>query len=203
MSSFYSLKYALFLEHHLGFNAHMTMTSRCGFVSIAIASAALLANATAAAAQHGATNGEWRSYGGDNGSTKYSPLDQIDADNFSHLEIAWRAETPDARLDLEAIVREQERRGRRGESPSANAAYGVSIRLFKATPLMVDGLLYVSTPLSQAAAFDAGTGEMRWVHDPETISTDRPPAGPTHVGLPTGATETWPESIGARPTGIS
>ena len=42
-----------------------------------------------AAAQQGATNGEWRSYGGDLGSTKYSPLAAIDATNFSKLEIAW------------------------------------------------------------------------------------------------------------------
>ena len=41
-------------------------------------------------AQQGAANGEWRSYGGDLGSTKYAPLAQIDADNFNDLEIAWR-----------------------------------------------------------------------------------------------------------------
>ena len=40
-----------------------------------------------AVAQYGARNGEWRSYGGDAGSTKYSPLDQIDAANFEDLEI--------------------------------------------------------------------------------------------------------------------
>ena len=134
-------------------------------VSIAIASAGLLATATPAPAQHGAIGGEWRS---DNGSTKYSPLDQIDADNFSRLEIAWRTPTPDARLDLEAITRELERRGRLGEGPPGGSdAYSVSLRLFKATPLMVDGLLFVSTPLNLAAAYDAGTGETRWVHDPE------------------------------------
>ena len=42
-------------------------------------------------AQQGApANGEWPTYGGDLGSTKYSPLDQIDTTNFSDLEIAWR-----------------------------------------------------------------------------------------------------------------
>ena len=44
-------------------------------------------------AQHGATNGEWRYYGGDAGTTKYSPLDQINADNFKTLEVAWRFKT--------------------------------------------------------------------------------------------------------------
>ena len=133
------------------------MTFRFGFVSVVIAFGSLFATSAPAPAQYGATDGEWRSYGGDNGSTKYSPLDQIDAGNFSSLEIAWRAPTPDARLDFDAIAREQERRGRVGEAPpGGNADYGLSLRLFKATPLMVDGLLFVSTPLSQAAAFDAG-----------------------------------------------
>ncbi|MEO2197258.1 MAG: PQQ-binding-like beta-propeller repeat protein [bacterium] len=138
--------------------------------------AALLTIAAPAGAQYGATDGEWRSYAGDNGSTKYSPLDQIDADNFSRLEIAWRVPTPDARLDLEAITEELARRGRLGEVPAGgNPDYGVSLRLFKATPLMVGGLVFVPTPLSLGAAYDAGTGEERWVHDPESY-LDGPPA---------------------------
>ena len=54
-------------------------------------------------AQYGATDGEWRSYGGDLGSTKYSPLDQIDAGNFSDLRPAWRWQSADGLLDLDAI----------------------------------------------------------------------------------------------------
>src|SRR5262245_33820996 len=42
----------------------------------------LLTAAAAPQAQHGAANGEWRSYGGDLGHTRYAPLDQIDARNF-------------------------------------------------------------------------------------------------------------------------
>ena len=50
-------------------------------------------------AQQGApTNGEWPTYGGDLGSTKYSPLDQIDATNFGDLEIAWRWQSADAAM---------------------------------------------------------------------------------------------------------
>ena len=59
-------------------------------------------------AQYGATHGEWRSYGGDNGGTKYSPLDQIDATNFDDLRVAWRWESADGSLDLDAL-REQRR----------------------------------------------------------------------------------------------
>ena len=36
-------------------------------------------------------NGEWQSYTGDARGTRYSPLDQINADNFSDLEVAWTA----------------------------------------------------------------------------------------------------------------
>ena len=45
---------------------------------------------------YGTENGEWRSYGGNIASQKYSPLDQIDAGNFSDLEIAWRWRRPTA-----------------------------------------------------------------------------------------------------------
>ena len=104
-------------------------------------------------AQHGATNGEWRSYGGDLGSTKYSPLDQIDRTNFGDLEIAWRWQSVDGTLDLEAL---------RQTRPE------IGIRSLKATPLMIGGVLYISTPLHQAAAIDARTGETLWVYDPKS-----------------------------------
>ena len=45
--------------------------------------------------QQGAQNGEWRSYGGDAGSTKYSPLDAIDETNVQNLEVVWRWESVD------------------------------------------------------------------------------------------------------------
>ena len=103
-------------------------------------------------AQYGAENGEWRSYGGDLGGTKYSPLDQIDATNFSDLRLAWRWKSADGSLDLE---------GPRETSPR------IGIGMFQATPLMVGGTLYLSTALQQVAAVDAASGETIWVHDPE------------------------------------
>ena len=53
----------------------------------------LLCVAMPARAQSGAKNGEWRTYGGDLASTRYSPLDQINADNFNKLAVAWRFKT--------------------------------------------------------------------------------------------------------------
>ena len=52
--------------------------------------ACLLAIIPFARSQSGARNGEWRTYGGDLGNTRYAPLDQINASNFNKLEVAWR-----------------------------------------------------------------------------------------------------------------
>ena len=113
---------------------------------------AVLVSPAPSLAQYGATNGEWRSYGGDLGSTKYSPLDQIDATNFRDLRLAWRWQSADGALDLEAIRQQVPR---------------VQFRMFQATPLMVEGVLYLSTAMHQVAAVDAATGDTLWVHDPE------------------------------------
>ena len=65
------------------------------------------------AAQTGAKNGEWRSYAAEPGSTKYSPLDQINRDNVKNLRIAWRFKTdnlgprPDFNMQSVADRREQ------------------------------------------------------------------------------------------------
>ena len=133
-------------------------------------------------AQHGAQDGEWRSYGGDVGSTKYSSLDQINEDNFDDLEIAWRWVTvdrflskttadggewwADAALIFDELLEEDPDRWRAGLHPSP-------LRL-RATPLMVDGLLYVVTPLSVGAAIDAETGETIWIHNPKSYETGTP-----------------------------
>ena len=125
-----------------------------------------------AAAQHGApATGEWPTYGGDLGSTKYSPLDQIDGENFGDLEIAWRwrsadgflsVTTPgggewytDSRLIFDHLNRLNPGRWRDGLPPT--------ITNFKATPLMVGGRLFINMPTSVAAAIDARTGETLWV----------------------------------------
>ena len=115
-----------------------------------------------ALAQYGATNGEWRTYAGDHGSTKYSPLEQIDATNFDDLQVAWRWQSADGALDLESLREEQS---------------GVSIQGLQVTPLMIEGRLYLSTAMYQTAAIDAGTGETLWVYDPEVYLGGSPTHG--------------------------
>jgi quinoprotein glucose dehydrogenase len=128
-------------------------------------------------AQYGARDGEWRSYAGDHGSTKYAPLDQIDADNFSDLRIAWRWRSVDGTVDLETL--------RQDDSP-------VSILGMQATPLMINGVIYLSTAMYQVAALDAGTGETLWVHDPEVYLGGRPTHGYGSRGI-----EYWSDETGA------
>ena len=89
--------------------------------------------------QAGTKNGEWRTYGGDLGSTRYAPLDQINANNFKNLQIAWRFKT--------------EILGRR---PDFN---------LEATPLMINGVLYTTAGSRRdAVAIDAATGELLWMY---------------------------------------
>ena len=97
---------------------------------------------------------EWPSYASDQASSKYSPLDQIGGDNFDQLEVAWTWRSPD-----EAIT---------------EANPNLSTWVWEATPLMVGGVLYVSTSMSQVAAIDAATGETQWLYDPETWKNGTP-----------------------------
>ena len=90
-------------------------------------------------AQTGAAGGEWRTYGGDLGNTRYSPLDQINATNFNHLQIVWSFKT-----------------GNFGPEPEYR---------FESTPLMANGVLYTTAGSRRAVvALDAETGELLWMH---------------------------------------
>lgn len=114
----------------------------------------------AAMAQHGAVNGEWRSYGGDSGHTKYSPLNQINADNVQQLQVAWTWTSVDEEIrQNNQVIRE------RGSFRSY--AYEV-------TPLMVNGVLYTTTSLGQIAAIDPASGETLWSFDPVLYVDGRP-----------------------------
>ncbi len=105
-------------------------------------------------AQLGAKDGEWRSYGGDLGSTRYAPLNQITADNFNKLEVAWRFKT-----DFLGPRKEYQ---------------------LEATPLMVKGVLYTTAGTRRdAIALDAATGELIWSHSED--EGDRGRAAPRQL----------------------
>ena len=80
--------------------------------------AALIVASALVSGQTGVTNGEWPHWGADLGSTKYSPLDQINRDNVKNLRVAWRWKSDNF-----------------GPRPQNN---------MEATPLMVGGVLYTT-----------------------------------------------------------
>ena len=110
-------------------------TSRVVFIAVAGCISAVMTLRS----QTGALNGEWRSYGGDTGHTRYSPLSQIDATNFNNLVVGWRFKTDHL-----------------GPRPEF---------MFESTPLMVNGVLYSTAGSRRAVvALDPETGEELWMH---------------------------------------
>ncbi len=100
--------------------------------------AIILCLASAVCAQQPSTkNGEWPYYTADLNGTKYSPLDQINASNFSQLEVAWRFKTDNF-----------------GTRPEYK---------LEGTPVMVRGVLYTTAGTRRSVvALDGKTGEVIW-----------------------------------------
>jgi quinoprotein glucose dehydrogenase len=101
-----------------------------------------------------AADADWPHYGGDLGSTKYSSLDQITAQNANNLEIAWTWDSVD-----NATVAENRR-----ATPAG----------WKATPIVIDGVMYVPTSLGRIVALDPVSGEEKWLFDTEVVGSGRP-----------------------------
>jgi glucose dehydrogenase len=87
---------------------------------------------------------DWPHAGRDAGGTRYAPIAQIDRGNVSRLEVAWTFDTGDVSDGKDL--------------PTRSA--------FEATPVVIDGVLYVPSPFSRLFALDADTGESLWVFDP-------------------------------------
>jgi len=104
-----------------------------------VALSALQLTITAQSGQPSTTKGEWPYYTADVKGSRYSPLDQINASNFSKLEVAWRFKTDNF-----------------GPFPEFK---------LEGTPLMVNGVLYTTAGTRRAVvALDARTGEQIWAH---------------------------------------
>lgn len=93
--------------------------------------------ATSAAAQSPTTI-EWGAYGRTAAGDRYSPASQINRDNVKSLAPAWDYRTG----EIDATTRRPAK--------------------LEVTPLMVDGTLYISTPLGKVVALDPLTGKERW-----------------------------------------
>lgn len=129
---------------------------------LAVAAAGVVCGAIVAAQSPAAV--EWRYYGGDAGSRKYSAAAQVTAENVSRLAVAWQwASTDNAVVEANPTAR-----------PGA----------YQDTPLMANGVVYTVTSLGQIAALDPATGRARWTFDPGSWKTGRPGnLGFVHRGL--------------------
>ena len=118
--------------------------------------------AAAQSKNNSAADTGWPTYSDDPGGTRYSPAKQIDRSNVSQLKVAWTFRTGalphDEELDHKAA--------------------------FEATPILVDGKLYLSTPYDHVIALNPVTGEKLWEYDPK-------------LELPYGASEVTSRGVAA------
>jgi quinoprotein glucose dehydrogenase len=98
---------------------------------------------------------DWPVYGGDPGGTKFSTLTDINHDTVARLTVAWEWSTREK-------AREQ---------------FGTRPGNFQATPLMIENVLYLSTPYNRVVALDAETGAELWSYDPKAYEDGQPPNG--------------------------
>jgi quinoprotein glucose dehydrogenase len=84
--------------------------------------------------------GDWAITGSDPGNSRYSALDQINRDNVARLDVAWTYRT--------------------GDAPAGGHSQ------IQATPIVVDGVLYTTTPALAVVALRADSGTLIWRFDP-------------------------------------
>jgi quinoprotein glucose dehydrogenase len=119
---------------------------------VVFAFAAAVATVAAAAQQ---PSGDWPVYAADQAASHYSPLGLINRGNVRDLVPLW-----DWKPNEDVMP-----------------AFGTRPGNFQNTPLMIDGVLYVSTPYNRVAALDAGTGKELWTFDPKAYEDGQPPNG--------------------------
>ena len=94
------------------------------------------------AADSGPAGSGWPAYGGDAGGTRYSRLKQVTPENVGNLKTVWTYHTgalqPETALNQKAA--------------------------FEATPILVEGTLYLTTPFNQVIALDPGSGAEKWTY---------------------------------------
>lgn len=102
-----------------------------------------------------AEKGEWPVYGYDSGGSRYSPLEQVNRGNVARLELAWTWKTGEKKLE----------------------EFKTFPGVFEATPVFVDGTLYLSTPYNRVVALDPETGREKWTYDPKAYAEGQVPNG--------------------------
>jgi quinoprotein glucose dehydrogenase len=93
---------------------------------------------------------QWPWYAGDPAGTHYSPLADINRGNVAKLQLVWEWKT--------------------GEKPMPDKH--IAPGMFETTPLMIDGVLYLTTPYNRVIALDSETGQQRWTYDPKATELE-------------------------------
>jgi len=135
----------------------------CLFGALAVLAAAACSPSERDWPSYGTEGGQWRSYAADPGSSKYSPLDQIDGDNFGELRVAWKWTSAAVRWQRQVAAARKAKR-----TLPYRITESAVLSDFQTTPLMVDGVLYGVTNIGQVFALDAASGRELWVHDPRS-----------------------------------
>jgi quinoprotein glucose dehydrogenase len=117
--------------------------------------ACLLVSAIVALSVGGTLAQQWPHYAADQAASHYSPLEQVTPANVAQLGIAWEWKPNEKVLPQ----------------------FGTRPGAFQNTPLMIDNVLYLSTPYNQVAALDATTGKELWRYDPKAYEDGQPPNG--------------------------
>ena len=107
----------------------------CVFLSVAVKGIAQSSN-------------DWPMYGHDGGSSRYSPLTDVNTQNVANLKRAWTFHMAPA--------------SPASPTPATGLAARLRQRRTETTPLMVDGVLFLPTPYNQVIALDASSGKEIW-----------------------------------------
>ena len=98
-----------------------------------------------------AASSDWPVYGGDAGTSRYSPLKQINTGNAAKLQVAWTFHT--------------------GDSTDRPATQ------IQCTPIVIDGVMYVTSAQLKVIALRADNGQKLWTYDPFAGTDDERPRG--------------------------
>ena len=125
---------------------------------------------TSAVASVGGAQTDWPIYGHDPGGLQYSPLKAIDTRNVSKLQVAWTYDTRPADLTTPPPP------AGAPQSPAEGAPARPARprnRASQATPLVVDGMLYLSSPYNRIVALDPETGKKIWEYESDSTPSTR------------------------------
>src|SRR5947209_2128157 len=94
---------------------------------------------------------EWTDYGGDLTGARYAAAADITRENVNRLQVAWEWQGTDKAV------------------PTPNGGPGMVLPgSFNTTPLMLDNVVYLTSPFGMVVALDAETGRQLWIYDPES-----------------------------------